>query len=534
MTTVTNEVVLPDSCSICMDKFTNKLRKCIKCPYCHENICLQCLEKYLLSSIDDPHCVHCRRGWSQSLLQMFCTKTFLVKTYAEYRANILLNRSKSLLPRYQDQAEKVKAAEKFLNKNVEINNKITEIRHQISKLIDEQNNKINVLWREYTTNDIIANEIKRGQRDLEGNLINIDSSDLISSSEDKQEKKKFIRRCPAEGCNGYLTSVWKCGLCSNWTCPECFVVKGTDKHAEHNCRDDDKATANEIRKSTKPCPNCGEVIQKAEGCDQMFCTACNSPFSWKSGEIIKSGIIHNPHYFEWLQRNGGTIGARHHLDIPCGGLPAFHEISRRLHELGSAYDIENKNTQVRATTTDNINTNKRNNFSSRILMLTLTDAYRASAHMIDFERQRWIAHTVPEDNTDLYIQFLLNKITEDELKNQLKLNERVRIRSKEIRELIDAFTNAAIDIWRQILGDITDEKVNRNNFRDYLIDWLNQLDRLILFVNPPLLAISHIYNCQVPQITDDYKNILTSVSKIRKEERKKQQKQLNKAKIESV
>jgi hypothetical protein len=43
-------------------------------------------------------------------------------------------------------------------------------------------------------------------------------------------------------------------------------VKGADKDSPHTCNPDMIETAKLIRKDTKPCPACGEMIMKTEGC----------------------------------------------------------------------------------------------------------------------------------------------------------------------------------------------------------------------------------------------------------------------------
>ena len=151
---------------------------------------------------------------------------------------------------------------------------------------------------------------------------NIENGNVDGSSKEEMEKKKkeFVRACPVNGCTGFLSSQWKCGVCETWTCKDCMEVIGKDKEAEHVCNPDVLASAQLLKKETKPCPSCSAAIYKISGCDQMWCTQCKVAFSWKTGLKV-SGTIHNPHYYQWQRQNGGNVqnpGA-----IACGGLPGW-------------------------------------------------------------------------------------------------------------------------------------------------------------------------------------------------------------------
>ena len=54
----------------------------------------------------------------------------------------------------------------------------------------------------------------------------------------------------------------------------------------------------------KPCPSCHIPIERAYGCNLMWCTQCHISFNWSTGKEVRIKNNHNPHYIEWAQANG--------------------------------------------------------------------------------------------------------------------------------------------------------------------------------------------------------------------------------------
>ena len=66
---------------------------------------------------------------------------------------------------------------------------------------------------------------KRFRRQMEEKLYEFDVKiwELENSSNKTKDKNKFIKSCPVENCNGFLSSQWKCGICSTHTCRNCHM-----------------------------------------------------------------------------------------------------------------------------------------------------------------------------------------------------------------------------------------------------------------------------------------------------------------------
>jgi hypothetical protein len=114
-----------------------------------------------------------------------------------------------------------------------------------------------------------------------------------------------VKRYKCIGCKqGVVTSNDStCGNCETEMCLRC--MRAIEKSSKHICNPDDIKSVNEIKKTSKNCPTCLISISKIEGCDQMFCTECHTPFSYNTGKRIEREFFHNPHYTEFLEKNPG-------------------------------------------------------------------------------------------------------------------------------------------------------------------------------------------------------------------------------------
>lgn len=186
-------------------------------------------------------------------------------------------------------------------------------------LTESQYQRLRTVVDDYIENkyDIDLNEIRR-VRDKFALMTEKDIvkyfMDILSDKElGAPLKNGYLFRCSYDNCNGFVNDRYECELCRHRYCNKCFAILNNDKSNEsesnsenHVCKQEDLLSAEEIMKSTKPCPKCASRIFKISGCSQMFCTNCHVGFDYNTGKIIKKNF-HNPHRMEWLLSNGKNI-----------------------------------------------------------------------------------------------------------------------------------------------------------------------------------------------------------------------------------
>ena len=416
-------------CPVCIEPYTECQRKSVACGKCGHAACRKCVEQYLLTTMDAPHCMACRVGWDAAFVAAHTSAAFHNKKLRTHHTRLLLEREKGFLPEtvpFVEQYRKKAALEAQAQVHAD---RMHELQHALTQERD-------AIW-----------QLHIRIRDLTG--------DRLAAT---AEQRQFVRACPLEDCRGFLSTAWKCGVCDVYICSHCHGTKTMRDDPHHHCDPDDVETANLLRRETKPCPSCGTAIFKIDGCDQMWCTACATPFSWRTNQVIKTGIIHNPHYFEWQRQNNGGQAPRHPLDNPCGGRLQVWDLRGSLSPPFHAF------------------------FYSVLQILR---------HIEDYDLRPPDGPALPARYRTLRIQFMLKTITEDEWRATLGRLSKKSEKDAAIEQIMRMLVDVGMDLLRRAVQ--TEHKGEEATFKE-------QLEALRRYANSELGAVAAQFHNKVPLI----------------------------------
>lgn len=466
-----------EECPVCCEQYTKQHRKKVECAHCQTACCSGCLQQYLLTLQSDAQCMGCKRAFDGEFLSMHLPKTWLLGRYKAHREKVLLDREMALLPGSQDLLANYRQAQHL---QAQITEWETEKRQLQQRLYD------------------VTRELSHGRNALavvQRNNYTQRPADQQQSATAAQERRQFIRACPMDGCRGFLSTAWRCGTCETWVCKDCGEPKLEGQRDEqHVCNPDVAASHALLQRDTRPCPQCAAMIFKQSGCDQvsgrrrepfecvciptrgcqrrgpdrlvcpplpqMWCTQCNVAFSWRTGAVVTNGVIHNPHYYEWLRRTRGEV-PRNAGDVPCGGLPGAYELDAVLRRSYSSMSVDD--------------------------VSRLRGLHRALRHVqhVDIPRLRREADGGGEfqRNADLRLKYLLNQIDEEEWRRKLQRREKKREHAFSVMQVYDMFSGAATDTFRALVSGAQTPK-----------DSLAELQQLQSFANESLDNIAKRFN----------------------------------------
>jgi hypothetical protein len=522
----------------------------------------------------------CGREWTRQFISTVFTGVFLNGPLKLRREQLLFDNERAMLP----------ATQPLVERQIKVENS----KRQLNEIYD----KIRQLQIESRTISTNIYRLEHGQEAV--------------------VRAEFVRACPVEGCRGFLSTQWKCGICENWTCPSCHLVKGTNRDIEHVCNPDDVATAQILATNTKPCPNChigifkidgcfgkdvpilmwdgniklsqdiclGDVLigddgerrivenlisgedklyeikQKngmsyivnskhwlvlqdnldiieimvydylkldilqrkqlkgikniknicevceievfsigigkyygwtldknmrflladctvARNCDQMWCTQCHTAFNWRTGRI--EAAVHNPHYFEWLRRNGNEV-PRTPGDNPCQNNELNHRSAIIIRELLiGKHSINSLSREYEERI-------------SRIIRNVLHMRYVIAN--VYHEQNRVVRNEI------LRIQYMRNLITEEQFKITLQREQKKEEKKREIRNVFDILYTTTTSIIMRFIQHLRD--VREGAWEPSII---NEINAIVDYANECFRDIGRVYKSKVIIFDNDVRMI---------------------------
>jgi hypothetical protein len=381
-----------EECPICVNTVTvDDDPGIIECPGCSFRVCGDCFRRRILTEARDPTCMNCKKELSVEFVLEMNPRPWLRESFLPHMGSLLLEKERSLLPYTQEEAANSLKARRLRQEFASLPSD-KQLKKKYGK------NNLEAFYEEKATKDAKKLEIRSQINDLEGTM-------HTAGGAPSRKDQLPIAKCRVEGCRGFVNRRHICGICETVVCKECLTPH--EETSDSKCKKEDIELANILRKESKACPSCFTPIIKAGGCDQMFCTSCNTAFSWTTG-TIETGPVHNPHYYDWLFRRG-----------------AAPQENAEAAQAGCDGQLPPPLTAIR-------------DYKMRCVHRYILHVRHAVLPEYAEDRVR--------DNIDLRIRFILDEITEEEWKSVLLYREKKRLKHRAYRGILETFATVATDL----------------------------------------------------------------------------------------
>ena len=472
-------------CQVCVCKLNKVTRKLISCDFCEFSACTTCYRKYIFESGIRAQCMSCKQQFTRTALRKKFSDKFVNTEYRIFKESLLFEQERSMMPGTQPEVTRIILERKIRNDlalSQRARSSVRDTFYHYITIHTKLNSDVSKLIKKHSQDCACAPPYtpkgqERHTKFIETKetlelLIDDVSSTTCEIAQELQEMSDaaqplhdqlrelyyaggdtpgdttttktvvFTHKCMRDSCKGFLNPDWICGICGYLVCKKCYIVIGeSTKDAKgkvvcnegHECKQEDVDTAKLLRDNTRNCPTCGMGIFRVEGCPQMFCTGCHTAFDFRTGQVI-TGVIHNPHFFEWRRLTGRGAGQGLGDFAPLCGRELDHNLVIHVSNLYHRY-----HPQHLATATDS-----QKAFSTEALQKLL------DIHQWQIRRFRTDYF---ENNRDLRIRYMMNETNEIDFKKEIQRREKRVDKFRDITQILIMYTNCYTDIIYRFLDE---------------------------------------------------------------------------------
>ena len=500
-------------CPVCCAN-TNKRNKEIVCLHCGHISCMACSKRYILESINDAKCMDCGKFWNREFLIQAFNYSWVTKDYKKHRQSVLFDRqlsmmettqviieerryiqeNKDMIKQFDEKLKPMKREVREINTQIRDHKKNTPMPYRLRGAASFETKYVyHKALMEYfeplkgfdTRRIELRNQIYEIDKETR---IYWDNISLVGYREvRKQVGDKYYGHCPMSGCKGFITASWKCGLCDIRVCRTCKERVNVDAEGKveegHVCDPNTLLNLAEIKQISKHCPKCKVPIVRVSGCRQMWCVECHVAFDWQTGEIELTRNIHNPHYFEWKNKN------RSQDPTPA---PAIDVCAQRIPDM---FQIEQLVYNIDAD-----------------MLETFTRVIRILNHIEQIEIRRY--RMTKDMVLEYRIEYMTNKITEKRFKQKLQNFEKKREKYTEITMIYEMFiavskTNLYSDSL--VVQGTRATRWDARRTEKYLIPitrvefdkFITRMNELVTYTNECFARLKSTYKNKIPVVSLD-------------------------------
>ena len=502
-----------ETCNVCFNDVTDV----VACTTCAGRSCRDCFrDSAMIQTTQVVPCMHCR---TPHPLEFIVENIRRSPEWLEQRGNQLFASQQPLMPdtqetalTYMDAKRRYTIVRDLMDASSAAKNDLLRKYHstRYGGNLQETHAMVGAFEFEIWNHDQTRKRLKRCIDDYGIGWLGYNFDTLTSATptkKDQEDQLPFIKACPQDDCRGFLNPAFVCTMCACKCCKECHEVLQQEQSQSHTCDPSTKASIAAVATESRPCPSCAAAISKIDGCDQMWCTQCHATFSWLTGCIVE-GRIHNPHYYEWMRRNGKTIPR--HDEQPHNHCPADLNVYRHLYLLFND-DVRTEHAFLR----DKINDGKTADlpkmedfmqplpalhyyYMSFIEITSMLTHHRSTAN------HHHGGHTLQRLYQIERVRYMANAIDATEFKRALVQWEYHHVRDKTLYSIHDMVFTASNDILSIFVRDCTQAQDKLT----FCHDTYAQLQRLFTYANECLDNFSATFGA-TPKYEQNFYKIIT-------------------------